>query len=80
MSVDTPAIATDAHAEERLDEEPVGVKHGGQGYLFTLDTPNISIVAYVHEDVDAARLHQGIAGVCHTAINELHHEREVLKE
>lgn len=80
MSVDTPTIATDAHAEDRLDDEPVGVKHGARGYLFTLDVNGVSIVAYVHEDVDAGRVHQSIAGVCHAAIGELHHEREVLEE
>jgi hypothetical protein len=72
MSTQTPQVAHDAHARERLREVDTAVDAGGHGRIITLDTDDYSIVAYINNGADAAALHEGLAAVWQTADDVMH--------
>lgn len=70
--LDTPTVAQDAPARERLRDAETDVDGGGHGRIVTLDAEEFSIVAYIDHGADAGALHEGLASIWQTADDVMH--------
>jgi hypothetical protein len=77
MSADTPsvpdtAVAADAHAEARLDEQPVAIEDETGGCLAAVDGEAFAVAIFVTGDVTEGELHEAVAATYRQLSNHLH--------
>jgi hypothetical protein len=71
-SVPKTAVAADAHAEERLDEQPVAIEDERGGCLATVDGEGFAVAIFVTSDVTESELHEAVAATYRQLSNHLH--------
>jgi hypothetical protein len=81
MSIDQPSVdgadlpepvAADAHAEDRLDEQPVAIEDESGGCLATVDGEAFAIAIFVTGDVTEGELHAATAATYRQLASHLH--------
>ena len=81
MSIDQPTItdpdlpepvAADAHARERLDEQPVTIEDESGGCLAHYDGAGFAVVIFADDSVTEAPLHEATAATYRQLASHLH--------
>jgi hypothetical protein len=77
MSADTPSVpettvAADAHAAERLEEQPVAIEDESGGCLATVDGAGFAVVIFADDSVTESALHEAVAATYRQLSNHLH--------
>jgi hypothetical protein len=70
-SVPDTAVA-DAHAAERLDEQPVAIEDERGGCLATVDGEAFAVAIFVTSDVTESELHEAVAATYRQLSSHLH--------
>jgi hypothetical protein len=71
-SVPDTAVTADAHAAERLDEQPVAIEDERGGCLATVDGEAFAVAIFVTGDVTQGELHEATAATYRQLSRHLH--------
>jgi hypothetical protein len=65
-------VAADAHARERLDEQPVAIEDEAGGCLAHYDGAGFAVVIFADDSVTEAELHEAVAATYRQLASHLH--------